>query len=146
MALTPVAGRPVARSAVVRGLEKLDAKIDAVAGTVPGIVDAYLEGNPPQGTDAPRPVELGFSYPGAVPAEIGEFPITTPLTIKPLLCLAQATGTGTVTFSMDGEEIGAVFFPSASFSIYETSLPRGFLTFTATGSLSDLSVAIAGER
>lgn len=114
------------------------------ASTVPDVTIPTARGSVgPPGT---RSTDIGFSFPGEVPAEIGVFAVTVPTTVKPDLCLAEATGTGTVAFAVGATPIGSVAFPGAVFTFVASVMARGFLSFTSTGSLSDLSLAIAGER
>jgi len=121
--------------------------INIPARTGGGAVDIDLPRNAgPQGPAGTRSTDIGFSLKGVIPPTIGTIPVTEETTIQPTECLAKATGTGIVTFDLDGAAVGSVAFPGASFTITNAVLTRGFLNFTSTGSLSDLSLALAGER
>lgn len=110
----------------------------------PSITIPTSEGPPgPPGT---RSTDIGFSWPGEVPEFVGTFPVTKETTITGSLCLAEATGTGVVSFDLDGEPIGSVAFPGAVFTISNPVIDRGFLNFTSTGALVDLSLALSGIR
>lgn len=100
----------------------------------------------PQGPPGARSTDIGFSLKGSIPANIGTIPVTEVTTLTPSECLAKATGTGVVSFDLDGVPVGTVTFPGATFALVVSSLSRGFLNFTSTGSLTDLSLALAGER
>ena len=112
-----------------------------------GAVDLTLPRTPgPQGPPGARSTDIGFSLKGAVPPNIGTIPVTEATTLTPEECLAKATGTGVVSIDLDGSPVGTVTFPGATFALVVSSLARGFLNFTSTGSLTDLSLALAGER
>lgn len=112
-----------------------------------GAIDLEFPRNAgPQGPPGTRSTDIGFSLKGSVPPTIGSIPVTEQTVISASESLAQATGTGTVVFDLSGSPVGSVAFPGAVFTITNPTLARGFLNFTSTGSLSDLSLALAGER
>lgn len=108
-------------------------------------VDLELPRNQgPQGIPGARYTDIGFGLKGSVTD-----PVTIPVTRETAIIdgsLAEATGTGSIAIDLDGAPVGSVSFPSGVFSFVVQSIGRGFLTFTPSGSLSDVSIAIAGER
>lgn len=88
---------------------------------------------------------IPYGLPGALTAPLSIL-LTFPITLQAALCAATGTGTGSVTFDLDGAPVASVSLPSGVITLLQPALTAGLLTLTSSGTLSDVYITLAGAK